>query len=446
MESRGGEGIGPGKEDAIPFLMVKHSAAIHMANCLNILERRIYNVLLLQARPQMARGVDHEIETVALENAVHSTRNNRAHLIASVEGLRDKRVRYNIFDKDSLHAEVWRMNSGLVAEIGFNTSRTRCRYSFPNSLVDLLHNPNLFARINLDVEMKLKCVHSVPLYEFYIDILGGYQNEREFAFKIDDVRALLDLGDGYDDFKILNRDVLKRANQEINDKSDIEVGTIALNRIGRNVTSVQISIRRKVPQTRREDNELKDPLHDDPSQVESATIREGEGDGIDECKFLDSPLTTRDQLKKDLHRYLPNSDLNTVLANHSIPYIHANFMYVCRMEKQGKVKNRAAYFLTALKKNYAQYSTPNTFSPPKTVDLKKGSSKGLATPLQRVRTDFDARPAADKEDLYRDFEKSPEYVSLRKLHPNITRESPFYLGQLFNFLVVHAQSYEKINS
>lgn len=440
MESRVGEGIGLKEEDAIPFLMVKHSAAIHMANCLNILERRIYNVLLLQARPQMARGVDHEIETVVLENAVHSTRNNRAHLIASVEGLRDKRVRYNIFDKDSLHAEVWRMNSGLVAEIGFNTSRTRCRYSFPNSLVDLLHNPNLFARINLDVEMKLKCVHSVPLYEFYIDILGGYQNEREFAFKIDDVRALLDLGDGYDDFKILNRDVLKRANQEINDKSDIEVGTIALNRIGRNVTSVQISIRRKVQLIRSEDNDPNDPGRD--AQPHLVSIPTGKGDDIDEFKSMDFTSTTPDQLKKELHRYLPNSDLNTVLANHSVPYIHANLMYVCRMEKQGKVKNRAAYFLTALKQNYAQYSTPNTISPPKTVDLKKGNSKGLVTPLQKVRTDFDARSTAEKESLYREFEKSPEYVSLRKLHPNIMRESPFYLGQLLNFLTMRDNSYE----
>jgi hypothetical protein len=116
------------------------------------------------------------------------------------------------------------------------------------------------------------------------------------------------------------------------------------------------------------------------------------------------------------------------------------------MEKQGKVKNRAAYFLTTLKQNYAQYSSPNTISPPKTVDLNKGSSKGLATPLQRVRTDFDAKPAAEKEDLYREFEKSPEYVSLRKLHPNITRESPFYQGQVLNFLVVQAKPCEKINS
>jgi hypothetical protein len=167
--------------------VIKHSAAIHMANTLSVTERKIYNALLYHARPNLARGADHIVKTSEIESAIGFKSNNRPYLVELTEGLREKSVRYNIFGKDRKHAEVWRMNSGILAEVGFSLKNSRCRYSFPNTLVELLKNPHLYARINLVVQSRIRGHHTLPLYEFYVDMLGGNRIETEFEFLLDRV-------------------------------------------------------------------------------------------------------------------------------------------------------------------------------------------------------------------------------------------------------------------
>lgn len=212
--SQGGSGL--------PDLL-KHSAAIHISNTLTESERKTYNVMLLLARSSLKRGVDHVVDIRTIEDALGQTSSSRKHLVRTIYGLRGREVRYNIFGKDRDNATIWNMAAGVLADVGFNEDFTRCRYSFPNSLIDLLASPSVYARINLAVQRQLSGQHTLALYEFYIDQLGAHRRTATIRLRERDLRTLLALEDKFSDFRVLKRDVLNKSHARINAKSDLLV-------------------------------------------------------------------------------------------------------------------------------------------------------------------------------------------------------------------------------
>ncbi len=106
-----------------------------------------------------------------------------------------------------------------------------------------LYNPRLYAKISLSMQNRFGSKHALALYELAVDYFDAARGEGETPFiDLDQLRRMLGLEDGaYQQFKTLNRDVLKRALKDINGKSDLQVTSI-FRREKRKVVAVKFRI------------------------------------------------------------------------------------------------------------------------------------------------------------------------------------------------------------
>jgi replication initiator protein len=407
-----------------PLSVIKHSAAIHMANTLTVSERKIYNALLYHARPKLARGVDHVIRTSTLETAVGFTPNNRPYLVDLTEGLREKSVRYNIFGKDKRHAEIWRMSSGLLAEVGFTLNNSCCRYSFPNTLVDLLKNPHLYARIDLEIQSRIRGHHTLPLYEFYLDMLGGNRMETQFEFLLSDIKELLDLHDSYPEFKVLNRDIVQRAHREINEKTDINVEVVMHMRSGRKVAGLHLRVVRSTTKMEASDTRSSSVIPDAKEKISTTD--------------LENLLFKVFQSSATVERIFREYD--------DREYIRGNLEYVCQMHERGLVKNLAAYAMKALQQDYRSTLSSKEL---KAETRRKANEARIAaySNSERIERAFAAHRIKEARVRYADlspeeqlglqeaFESSKEYQGIRStLRCKLNPSSPIYAGAFYAFV------------
>ena len=220
--------------------VIKHSSAIQVTNNVPFIARRMWNVLLARAYDGL---LDHDIHTILVEDLIEqlgiSTR-NRMHLKESLRTLATTAVEFNVLGKDK--KEKWGISTMLAqAEI----HNGLCTYAFSPFMRSRLYNPRIYARISLSIQNRFGGKHSLALYELAVDYFDNERQEGETPFiPIETFRELLGLEDGsYEEFKTLNRDVIKRATNEINKKSDLFL-TVQFKREKRRTVAVKFHIKR----------------------------------------------------------------------------------------------------------------------------------------------------------------------------------------------------------
>lgn len=391
--------------------LIKHSATIQLAGDLTLNERKSYNVMLRNALPWMQRGEDHWLQTRDLERRLGLKSNNRDYVIDVVEGLRDRSVRYNVFGKDRENAEIWRMHGGLLAEVGANRSRRLIQYSFPNSLIDLLSQPSMYARIDLDIQATFRGSYAIPLWEYYLDVLGGRRNQCELNFSVEQLRALLCLEDSHLEFKRLNDKVIKPAHQEINRRSNIEVTVVEHVRENRRVVGLALHVQRK-------------PHAPAPSEAE--------------------PEADPD-LWKTLERYFDRPTTSRILARYGHDYIKAQLEYTERARAQRKIGNPSGYLRAALQADYASHREKQARAVAKTksadADARERKRKELQERQQQAREQAVTERYADlsaeeQERLARAFEESDAYAQNAQLIRKKGRDSGIY-QRIFRTWLAH---------
>lgn len=303
--------------------LIKHSAAIQLSGSLTLAQRQCYNALLKNAFPWMKRGEDHWIQTRDLERLLHKEgARNRAWLIETVESLRDVPVRYNVLGKDRDHREQWDMHSGLFAEVGTNSTRELIQYSFPNTLIDLLSNPQMYAKINLDFQARFRGHYGLPLYEFYLDILGGKRRSVSYTFWLEDLRRLLCLENKYREYRRLAEKVIRPAHREICQYTDMHVEITEVLRRNRSVVGIEVYIERT-----------------DPAVI--ATARDnGAATG---------PLMNRLQTIYD------RETAAIIMNRYEVDYIQAQLDYFTAQKGRIRIDNPGGYLRAALQTDYADY-------------------------------------------------------------------------------------------
>jgi hypothetical protein len=196
----------------------KHVAAVHMKASLSLLQRKVSNVLLLNAYedlPDMARP-EHEIRLQTLAEAAGFDSNDHELLREALEALVDVKIRWNVLDEQG--DEQWGVSAFLAQAV---ISHGRCRYAYPPDLRRRLYNPSVFARINLAIQERFGSSYALALYENCVRYrrVGGTG-----WIAVERWRDLLGVGEGqYEQFKYLKRDVISPAVKEINRESDIRV-------------------------------------------------------------------------------------------------------------------------------------------------------------------------------------------------------------------------------
>ena len=213
----------------------KHVAAIHVSGKLTLLQRKLSNVLLLNAYDTLTSQSRHQIDARTLCLMIGYNSNDIDTLKTALRSLAETVAEWDMLDSEG--QQEW----GVSALLAYARLRGGiCEYAYSPALAEKLHDPRVFALINLNIHRRFTSGHALALYE------NCYRFVRTGStgwWPIELFRRLMGVADSpyYDEFKHLNAKIIKPAVAEVNRTSNIIV-TPELRKMGRAVTEIRFRI------------------------------------------------------------------------------------------------------------------------------------------------------------------------------------------------------------
>jgi hypothetical protein len=316
--------------------VIKHSAAIQIESNITLLQRRAWNILLYNAYSELPSEEIHSIRVQDLIRLLEYDSKNEAYLKEALEALVGCTVKWNILDKDG--SETWGIAALLASA---EVKNGLCTYAFAAHLRPRLHNPRIYARINLSLQNKFESKHAQTLWELCTDYLGAVREQGETPYiPLDQFRDLMGISEEkYSLFKLLSQWVLKPALAEINRLSDFRV-SMDYQRQGRKVTALKFRIRRVVmlPSEASRQPDLFPDLADMPSVLK---------------RLVGAGLTVRDTLgiwNQGFEAVEPGQ--RPQAGADFAQYLEEKLALLKLRQERGAVKNASGFLLTAIRKNY----------------------------------------------------------------------------------------------
>jgi plasmid replication initiation protein len=237
----------------------KHVAAIHTSGVLSLLERKMVNVLLLNAYDALLTRRTHTLPIKHLCAMLGWDESNNIERLQDVLlKLASTPVEFNMMEDGK---EVWRVMSMLsYGEIKDGT----CTYRYDEYLAERLYDPEIYATINIGVQRRFEGSYALTLYENCLryKVVGstGWWELNRFKKIVGATAAM------YDEFKYLKRDVIMKPVEEINRISDIQL-VPEFQKQGRKVTAVRFLITENPQQSL-----LKPMIQDDHAAIRESQI------------------------------------------------------------------------------------------------------------------------------------------------------------------------------
>ena len=218
--------------------VIKASPAIQIQSRISLLQRRAWNVLLANAYNELPDKDIYSVSVVELAAKLGFGRGNQEYLKEVLKSIVDCKVEWNVLGKDK--EEEWGVAS-LLAEVRIRNGI--CFYQFPHTLRLKLHNPRVYAKLNLRLQNRFKSRYALVLWEVCFDYFDTDRDRGETPFiPLEVFKGLMGLEkDEYSVFKELNRNVIKPAVKEINDLTDYHV-EVEQKRIGRRIGELKFRI------------------------------------------------------------------------------------------------------------------------------------------------------------------------------------------------------------
>jgi hypothetical protein len=213
----------------------KHVAAIHVSGKLTLLQRKLSNVLLLNAYDTLTTSRRHQIDARTLCMMIGYNSNDFDTLKDSLRGLAETVAEWDMLDEEG--RQEWGVSSLLsYAKLKGGI----CEYAYSDALAEKLHDPKVFALINLNIQRRFTSGHALALYE------NCYRFVRTGStgwWSLDLFRRLMGVADSayYESYKHLNAKIIKPAVAEVNKTSNILV-TPEVKKMGRQVTDIRFLI------------------------------------------------------------------------------------------------------------------------------------------------------------------------------------------------------------
>ena len=219
---------------------IKASPAIQIQSRMTLLQRRAWNVLLANAYDELPNTDIYRVSIAELAAKLGFNSKNENYLKEILEALVDYKVKWNLLDKDK--EEEWGV-AVLLASADIKDGI--CTYGFAPHLRLKLHNPRIYAKLNLRLQNRFKSQYALVLWEVCFDYFDADRDQGETPFiSIQTFKELLGLGkDDYPVFSEFNRSVIKPAIKEINDLTDYRV-EVEQKRIGRRIGELKFRITR----------------------------------------------------------------------------------------------------------------------------------------------------------------------------------------------------------
>ena len=218
--------------------VIKASPAIQIQSKISLLQRRAWNVLLANAYNELPDKDVYSVSVVELAAKLGFNSRDYDYLKEVLKSIVDCKVEWNVLDKDK--EEEWGVAS-LLAEVRIRDGI--CFYQFPHTLRLKLHNPRVYAKLNLRLQNRFRSRYALVLWEVCFDYFDTERDQGETPFiPLEAFKELIGLEVGeYPVFKILNRDVIKPAVKEINNLTDYLV-EVEQKRVKRRVAELKFRI------------------------------------------------------------------------------------------------------------------------------------------------------------------------------------------------------------
>ena len=218
--------------------VIKASPAIQIQSKISLLQRRAWNVLLANAYNELPDKDIHSVSMIELAAKLGFGDGNQEYLKEVLKSIVDCMVEWNILDKDK--KQEWGV-AHLLAEVRIHDGI--CFYQFPHTLRLRLHNPRVYAKLNLRLQNQFTSKYALVLWEVCFDYFDADRQQGETPFiALETFRELMGVeADEYTTFKSLNQWVIKPAIKEINDLTDYHV-EVEQKRLSRKVSELKFRI------------------------------------------------------------------------------------------------------------------------------------------------------------------------------------------------------------
>lgn len=226
----------------------KSVGAIHSSGKLTLVQRKLANVLLYSAYDNLMSKRTHTVPVqimCAMLGWEHS--NCIDELKEALQALQKTTLEFNLREDGQ---DVWASMTMLsFAQIKGGV----CTYRYDEALAERLFDPAMFAMINLEVQKRIDSAYALNLYENCI----RYKNTNTGStgwWSLELFREIVGATAAYcDDFRLLNRKVIKPAIERINKVSDVHL-EVEYEKKNRFVVGVKFKVREKT-----EDEKLTTP-------------------------------------------------------------------------------------------------------------------------------------------------------------------------------------------
>jgi hypothetical protein len=320
----------------------KHSATIQIRNSISLLQRKTWNALLWNAYHELTTKDIHSMPVPEIARLVGYDSKDEQYLKDATKAMMNCIVEWDVLDKDG--SEEW---GAAVLLASVQIKRGICSYGFAPHLRHKLHNPEMFARLDLDMQKRFKSKHSLALWELCTDYLGAKRDYGETPWiELLTFRRLMGIEDHqYSLYKLFSQRVLSPSLDEINGVSDFRV-TVEYQHRGRKITALKFKMRRVAmrPEPDSEQVSLFPELDDIPLVVK---------------ELQDAGLSTQDALEiwqksftfvdGTLRPVVIDGDDEAAFAH----YVQEKIHLLKRRQAAGKVENSTGFLREAIKKNYA---------------------------------------------------------------------------------------------
>ncbi len=343
----------------------KHVAAIHVSGKLTLLQRKLSNVLLLNAYDTLTSQQVHMIDARTLCLMIGYNSNDMDTLKQSLRGLAETVAEWDMLDEKG--QQEWGVSSLL------SYARLKggvCEYAYSPALASKLNDPKVFALINLNIQRRFTSGHALALYE------NCYRFVRTGStgwWSLDLFRRLMGVEDSvyYAVYKQLNAKIIKPAVAEVNKTSNIVI-TPEIRKRGRAVTDIRFKI-------------------SENPQLAILDLDDGAGVRKSDVYSQLQVLGVSDRLARQW------------IAEHGEDHVRDKISYVAG---QGGVQNPVGYLTAALRDDFKTEVAAKTPSSPRAKLLERIRDLAAArTPTQR---DADRRlfmSMIESETARADFER-----------------------------------------
>lgn len=219
----------------------KHAATIHIAGDLSITDRKLVNVLLLNAYKNLLTQKQHQVPVAFLTAMIWKAGHNDELVKEAASKLKRTDV---VFDRlnNASGKHKWTISS-LVSEVTIEGGMVT--YEYGTEMAKALADPDIYAVINMGIQRKFTSQYALALYENCLRYRkkpkhpgSGSTGEIELAVWRELLNADAPL---YDEFRHFNTFVIQKAKKEINQHSDICVEP-HFKRTGRKVTHIRFDV------------------------------------------------------------------------------------------------------------------------------------------------------------------------------------------------------------